>query len=639
MSHWQDVGMSTWPRRTGGSDIVLATLLIMAGAWLSIRWAIRPGELPAVWIPGGLLCAWLLVRPRDSWWRYASAGYVADATGQWLAGAPPAFAMVLAACHLFDALCIAFLIRRHIPDISDPRHWVHLGGVATASTLIVCALSAAVGTQLDGPMPRADRLATFVTWFGAHVLGLVIVGTTALVLHIEGLRVLAPPGRRVDFALSMGLVALMAGLAFRVDAALLFLTYPPLLFGAFRHRFGGVAIGVSLLAIIGVVSTAAGHGPVAHLPATEGAWRTALLQLYLAGACLITLPVVLAMAERDRLTARVRDSEQRYRLLADFSGDLVVRLDATGQRTYVSPSSREMLGWAPEDMLGTRWDLLHPDDREAQRQAMVEVAASGLPQTHRYRVRHRDGRYVWTEVVMRSVPREGADGASDLILSGRDISKRVAAEQALEASRQELQRLTMIDALTGIANRRQLEHRLALAIARLGVEGSAVALFFLDIDHFKGVNDTHGHASGDGVIRTFAQRLQAHAGAGSLVVRLGGDEFVILQDGDVTLASATKTARTLLAAVRAPMRIGATTLTVTTSIGVAFTAAPAGEDDLLAAADEALYKAKQKGRDRHEVAVVAVGGDPDGKQQGKAALPGDVPPRAGEGRRSTGGTG
>lgn len=631
--------MSTWPRRTGGSDIVLVALLMVAGAWLSIRWAVGPGALPAVWMPAGLLCAWLLVRPRDTWWRYGVAGLAADAAGQWLAGTPIAIALPLALCHLFESFCVAFFIRRSIPDISDPRHWVHLGGVATASTVVACAISGAVVSQLARLLPDADPLMTFAAWYGAHVLGLVIVGTTALIVHVEGLRSLAPPGRRIGFLLSMALVALMAGLAFSTHYALLFVTYPPVLFAAFRHRFGGVAVGVSLLAVIGVGFTAAGHGPLADLPALDDAWRTVLLQLYLAGACLITLPVVLAMAERDRLTARVRDSEQRYRLLADFSGDLVVRLDAAGERTYVSPSSREMLGWAPEEMLGTRWDLLHPDDREAQRQAMLEVVASGLPQTHRYRVRHRDGRYVWTEVVMRSAPRDGDDGARDLILSGRDISKRVAAEQALEASRQELQRLSMIDALTGIANRRQLEHRLSLSISRLGEEGSAMALFFLDIDYFKGINDTHGHTSGDGVIRTFAQRLQTHAGTDALVVRLGGDEFVILLDGEVTLASAAKVARKLLVAVRAPMRIGNTTLTVTTSIGVAFTAGPASEDDLLAAADEALYKAKQKGRDRYEVAVVAVGGDPGGTGHGTAAPAGDDPSRAGRGRRSRWGTG
>ena len=585
--------------------MALVALLVAAGAWLSVTWTGRPGELSALWIPGGILCAWLLMRPRDTWVAYGAVGATADAVGQSIAGTPVGLALALSCCHLIEVFGVAYFIRRGIPDIRDPRHWVHLGGVATASTMLACAVAGGVAAQVSRFIPGGDPLLAFASWYGAHVLGMVIVGTTALVIQVEGVRSLAPPGRRVGFVLSMMLVAAIAALAFVSDQPLLFLTYPPLLLGAFRHRFGGMAVGVSLLALIGVTLTTAGYGPLARVAVPEAAWRMVLLQLYLAGGCLITIPVVLAMAERDRLTARVRDSEQRYRLLADYSGDLVVRLNPSGERTYVSPSAREMLGWAPEEMLGTRWNLIHPDDREAQRQAMREVVASGLPQTHRYRVRHRDGRHVWTEVVMRSAATTGAEGEPDLILSGRDISKRVAAEQALEASRRELQRLTLIDALTGIANRRQLEHRLSRAIAGLGRDGVAVALFFLDIDHFKGVNDTHGHAAGDGVIRTFAQRLQTHVGAGGLVVRLGGDEFVILLDGAIGLASATKLARKLLVAVRAPMRVVDRTITVTTSIGVAFADAVASEDDLLSAADEALYKAKSKGRDRCEVALVA----------------------------------
>jgi diguanylate cyclase (GGDEF)-like protein/PAS domain S-box-containing protein len=585
--------------------MALLALLVATGAWLSVTWTGRPGELSALWIPGGLLCAWLLMRPRDTWLAYGAVGVAADVVGQLIAATPLGLALALSCCHLIEVIVVAHFIRRSVPDIRDPRHWVNLGGVATASTMLACAVSGAMAAQIARVMLGSDPLLTFASWYGAHVLGMVIVGTTALVIQVEGVRSLAPPGRRVGFVLSMMLVAVIAALAFVSDYPLLFLTYPPLLLGAFRHRFGGVAVGASLLALIGVTLTTAGYGPLAQVAVPEAAWRMLLLQLYLAGGCLITLPVVLAMAERDRLTARVRDSEQRYRLLADYSGDLVVRLNPSGERTYVSPSAREMLGWAPDEMLGTRWDLIHPDDREAQRQAMREVVASGLSQTHRYRVRHRDGRHVWTEVVMRSAPRSGPDGETDLILSGRDISKRVAAEQALEASRQELQRLTLIDALTGIGNRRQLEHRLALAMAGLGRDGLAVALFFLDIDHFKGVNDTHGHATGDGVIRTFAQRLQTHVGAGGLVVRLGGDEFVILLDGDITPASVMKLARKLLIAVRAPMRVVDRTITVTTSIGIAFADAVASEDDLLSAADEALYKAKSKGRDRYEVALVA----------------------------------
>ena len=594
-----------------GADLALVAILVAAGAWLSISWAGRPGELSAMWISGGILCAWLLVRPTATWGVYCAVGAVADVAGQWVAGTPLPLATALSVCHLIEVLVVAYSIRREVPNIRDPRRWIHLGGVATASTLVACGVSGLLAAQVARYVLDAAFGMAFATWYGAHVLGMVIVGTAALVLHVEGLRALAPQGRRTRFILGMGLIAMLGLAVFSMQYPLLFLTYPPLLLGAFRHRFAGVAVGVTLLAVIGVAFTTAGRGPLAEIAASHYAWAIVLLQLYLAGGCLLTIPVVLAMAERDRLSARVRDSEQRYRLLADFSGDLVVRLNPSGERTYVSPSAREMLGWSPDEMLGSRWDLMHPDDREGQRQAMLEVVASGLPQTHRFRIRHRDGKYLWVEVVMRSAPGADPSVPADLILSGRNISKRVAAEQALEASRLELERLSLVDALTGVANRRQLERRLALALARLKRGSGAIALFFLDLDHFKDVNDTHGHATGDGVIRCFAQRLQQLAEDGKgLVVRLGGDEFVILLDGDLSVPSVEQLAQRILAAIHAPMNIGASTLLLTTSIGIAFALSPVDEDDLLATADEALYRAKQQGRNRFHLAVAQAAAAP-----------------------------
>ena len=594
-----------------GADLALVAILVAAGAWLSISWAGRPGELSAMWISGGILCAWLLVRPTATWGVYCAVGAVADVAGQWVAGTPLPLATALSVCHLIEVLVVAYSIRREVPNIRDPRRWIHLGGVATASTLVACGVSGLLAAQVARYVLDAAFGMAFATWYGAHVLGMVIVGTAALVLHVEGLRALAPQGRRTRFILGMGLIAMLGLAVFSMQYPLLFLTYPPLLLGAFRHRFAGVAVGVTLLAVIGVAFTTAGRGPLAEIAASHYAWAIVLLQLYLAGGCLLTIPVVLAMAERDRLSARVRDSEQRYRLLADFSGDLVVRLNPSGERTYVSPSAREMLGWSPDEMLGSRWDLMHPDDREGQRQAMLEVVASGLPQTHRFRIRHRDGKYLWVEVVMRSAPGADPSVPADLILSGRNISKRVAAEQALEASRLELERLSLVDALTGVANRRQLERRLALALARLKRGSGAIALFFLDLDHFKDVNDTHGHATGDGVIRCFAQRLQQLAEDGKgLVVRLGGDEFVILLDGDLSVPSVEQLAQRILAATHAPMNIGASTLLLTTSIGIAFALSPVDEDDLLATADEALYRAKQQGRNQFHLAVAQAAAAP-----------------------------
>jgi diguanylate cyclase (GGDEF)-like protein/PAS domain S-box-containing protein len=394
---------------------------------------------------------------------------------------------------------------------------------------------------------------------------------------------------------------------FLSDYPLLFMTYPPLLLGAFRHRFLGVAGGVILLATIGSALTSAGHGPLWLLEGIGSAGRIALLQLYIAGGCLMTIPVVLAMAERDRLNTRMRESERRYRLLADYSGDLVVRLKADGERVYVSPSSADILGWQPSEMLGQRWDLVHPADREKQRVAMTEVLTLGEPQTVRYRARHKNGHYIWMEVVMRPIPSEQQVGDKDLILAGRDISRRVAAEEALEDSRRELERLSRVDALTGVGNRRQLEQRLPLALLRLERSGKPVALMYLDIDHFKRINDTYGHAAGDKVIQAFAQRLMSNVRATDLVVRLGGDEFVILME-DVTRPQAAEAiAGKILKTMREPLEIGTTTLTITTSIGVAFAAERVVAEDLMVGADDALYAAKEGGRNAYRIVEAGKG--------------------------------
>jgi diguanylate cyclase (GGDEF)-like protein len=181
---------------------------------------------------------------------------------------------------------------------------------------------------------------------------------------------------------------------------------------------------------------------------------------------------------------------------------------------------------------------------------------------------------------------------------------RVAAEQALEASQRELERLSRVDALTGVPNRRQLEERLSLALLRIARSGEAIALMYLDIDHFKQINDTHGHAIGDRVIREFARRLTTSVRATDLVVRLGGDEFVILLEQIDHPDMARAAARKILASMREPVELDGLTLPISTSIGVAFAHEVREQDDLLVAADDALYEAKEGGRNQYRLGVL-----------------------------------
>ncbi|SFK92392.1 PAS domain S-box-containing protein/diguanylate cyclase (GGDEF) domain-containing protein [Lysobacter sp. cf310] len=581
------------------------TLMIGVTAWLSLTLARGPGELAAIWIGNGIFTGWLLSRPTSTWPPYLLLGLAADIVAHLAAGYSALHATSISGSNLLEVLIVAGVVRRLVPDVGDPKRWISLGGIATGSTLVACAASGLLGASITSALYGSSLVTNFISWFAAHVVGMVIIATSTLVVLREGLDFVAAPGRRWAFLTSMLLVAAVSIAVFSSRYPVLFMAYPPLLLGAFRHRFAGVAVGVILLAVIGSIGTAMGRGPLWLVQDIGTTGRIALLQIYIAGGCLMTIPVALAMAERKRLTARVRESEHRYRMLADYSHDVIVRMRVDGERLYVSPSAKDMLGWSPEEMVGSRWDLVHPDDRDYQMRMMAQVISSGQPSTAVYRVRHKGGHYVWVEAVTRPIPSADRIGEQDIIYAGRDVTRRVVAEQALEESRLELERLARIDTLTEVANRRQFDERLSNTLMRMRRQGFPVALMYLDIDHFKRINDGHGHAAGDQVLRIFARRLLDSVRSTDLVARLGGDEFAVIIEDAAVPEAAEVVARKLIDAMHGSITVDNGCLDVTTSIGIAYSSAPADFTALLSAADSALYEAKNAGRNTYRVRQVA----------------------------------
>lgn len=580
-------------------DHPLLALLVGASAWLSLTLVRAPGELSVVWIGNGILTGWLLSRPTRRWPGYVLTGFAAGVVAHVLCGDTLAYAVAIGACGLVEVLIVAGFVRRLVPDVGDPRSWLRLGGIATGSTLLACAVSGLPAATIAIMAHGGSFVGELFSWYAAHVLGMVIFATTTVVVQREGLRLATLSGRRRGFLGSMVLLALVTAAVFLLEYPLLFLAYPPLLQGAFRHGFAGLAVGVVLLAVISSVATAMGYGPLWALEGIDTAGRIALLQLYVASGCLMTIPVVLAMGERKRLTSRLRESEHRYRLLAEFSHDLVVRMRTDGERLYVSPSARDMLGWEPADMLGSRWSLIHPDDRQYQAEAMASVIATGRARTDTYRVRHRDGHYIWVEAVTQPIPSPDREGGCEIISAARDVTGRVTAELALEESRRELERLARVDTLTGLANRRQFDERMSLALERLRRHGQPLALIYLDVDHFKGINDTHGHEVGDRVLCEFARRLQDNVRAVDLPARLGGDEFVVvIEDADVP-GAAVAIAHKLVEVMGRPVEVDGTSLNISTSIGIAYAYGAIDAKTLMSSADAALYSAKKTGRNRY----------------------------------------
>src|SRR5690606_19465134 len=153
-----------------------------------------------------------------------------------------------------------------------------------------------------------------VGWYAAHVVGMVIVATSTLVAQRQGLGMFAARGHPASLALRLALLVVVAVAVFLTPSPLLFLTYPPLLLLAMRHDFPGVVLGVIALGLVGAVATTFGHGPLWLPDDGDSGGRIALLQLLLAGGCVMTIPMCLATVERRRLTARLAESERRYRL-------------------------------------------------------------------------------------------------------------------------------------------------------------------------------------------------------------------------------------------------------------------------------------------------------------------------------------
>ena len=292
----------------------------------------------------------------------------------------------------------------------------------------------------------------------------------------------------------------------------------------------------------------------------------------------------------------------RERLESALGGSSAALWDAdlrTG-RVYLSEAWAGIVGAPRGDTVTSVEELLqlvHPEDVEAGRRLSIEAMKGIRPSyAFEHRVRSRDGEWMWILSRGRVTERDPATGrALRMIGTNIDITDRKRMEEALQSAAHS-------DPLTGLANRMLLADRMRLALARGRRSGSACALLYLDVDGFKHVNDTLGHAAGDRLLKDFAERLRACVRQADTVARLGGDEFVVLLEDLKDAASATRVAEKMLESARVPARMDGSEILVTTSIGIAFGGDDANEEAWLKRADAALYEAKRSGRNRFFVA-------------------------------------
>jgi len=282
---------------------------------------------------------------------------------------------------------------------------------------------------------------------------------------------------------------------------------------AWRVVFGWELVGIS----IGQCLVAAGWAPsLVPIPEVHG-----LAILTIVGIAFSHRSLLSALRDKEEATATTERHERKFRALLQSSHDLVFVFDASGSVTYASPSCLQVLGYAPTAFLGpNQGQHIHPDDVEGVRLAMQEARSTDEGRASLlFRLDRADGSWLWVEGLATNLTSDAA--VEGVVVNVRDVTERIASEEALR-------HLALHDPLTGLANRALFGDRLEHAVVRRQRTGTHVAALIVDLDGFKTVNDSLGHAVGDALLIAVAERFCAALRSHDTIARLGGDEFAIL---------------------------------------------------------------------------------------------------------------
>jgi diguanylate cyclase (GGDEF)-like protein/PAS domain S-box-containing protein len=512
--------------------------------------------------------------PLDAWLT-ASAGLlflggVLDATGHLrrsdLGGLLDAVVVALAAGTVVWSLLV-------VPNAAPG--WVG-GAVETAGSLQILLFAALVALmgRTYGRLPRGRRLAAGVA------AGAIVCATAAFLLGalVDAGGAVPYTGARASFGAGANLLIGVAAL----HPSMRWLTQPTMvgpepLTGARTLRLGAALSAPPAILLWGLFT----DQPVSIVVVT-GAWvllvPSVLARLYLLG--------------RDQAAAERRTdaTERRLAALVAHTGDvlLLVHSGADGPTIdYASPAARDLLGRDPEGLVGTSLrELVEPSGQHVLDELLV--AARERLSTADVRALDVEGRPRWVQIVGDRYV--GDDKQDALVITLRDVTQRKAEEQRWV-------RAALRDPGTGLANRRAIEDHLRTSLATDGPKAGRLVVLMCDLDDFKAINDLHGHAVGDAVLREVAIRLRAAVRRSDLVGRLGGDEFVVLCPMDDGREVLDQIAARVVANLAAPFVVRGREVRLGCSVGAALSTLGGSDGrELLHEADQALYRAKAAGK-------------------------------------------
>ena len=374
----------------------------------------------------------------------------------------------------------------------------------------------------------------------------------------------------------------------------------------------GFAIAVTLVLTVGIVSLTF---PGNHL-LRNSEWLD--LKEWVRGlACLVLLFDVYTVYQQlqlQRIRRELNERNQLFEVITENAADMIGVVDVDGTRIYNSPAYQKVLGYSSEELKRTpSVEQIHPEDQQRVQEAADKARVTGRGERLEYRMRHKDGTWRNLESVATVIPNEQGQ-TERLVIVNRDITDRKRAEETLAHN-------ALHDTLTNLPNRAlfldRVRHVLALSKRHMSYK---FAVLFIDLDEFKVVNDSLGHAAGDALLMQIARRLSASIrgvdtisrsvlmqttsqveNEGSLA-RVGGDEFTILLEDIRDCGDAIRVAERLQERLIIPFVVERQEVVITASIGIAFCATSyINSEDLVRDAEIAMYRAKREGKARSQV--------------------------------------
>lgn len=561
---------------------------------LALHFTRYDGGAAFVWLAGPFLFAGLTITPRHNRVPLALSCIPAMALSSLVFGLGWKAAVPLAIANICEAFAAAWLVRRAYPrfgQFSSAREILWFVALAGIAVPLVVAFVGALLVHLAGPAPYWT---TWRDWFTAHAVGVIAFGPPMILLLGGYIKKWV---RRVDriraieawaIMLSVCVVAMVTFGQGKIP--LLALPFLPMMWATLRlGRFGAVMSVVILITIASICSLSS-VGPTTMIPGGMGL-RLQILQAYFATVVMVILPTAGALKSRGRLYERLRAAEAINRLMLDHSSDIILRLSRDGSIQYVSPAVRRYQGAAPANLVGRQFETLL-QERDRDRVMAVHHSAMAAP--------HDIFPVEWQTIGATQSPRSFEAHAKAMLNeqgspTGVVYVLRDVTERNLRAVELEVRANT--HPLTGLLNRRVFDQALDLAIAAADENEACVAIF--DLDHFKAVNDSHGHLVGDQVLTHFAAILKSCTRESDVAARLGGEEFAVIFH-----ASNRDQAQQICERIRretAAARITAdvdAVMAVTVSVGLKQVQPGMNADALLNGADRALYAAKHAGRNQ-----------------------------------------